>query len=113
MLIADWPKLLASGSADNLADIVTSLTELGERKPLTLRENHILERAKKLLVCEISIVVGVSKSTAEEQVDQTLKARKMAMLELASGAGSLTSAAPPLPAKSAGVRAKIESPATT
>jgi hypothetical protein len=37
-----------------------------------------LEKARRLLVCEISVVMRAPKSEAEEQIDQTLKARKIA-----------------------------------
>ncbi len=67
-------RLLASGSAFDLAEVVESLTELNERKPLSFRESQVLERAKRLLVCEISEVLGLAKSAAEEQINQALKA---------------------------------------
>jgi CarD family transcriptional regulator len=70
-------KLLASGSAFDLAEIVESLTELNESKPLSFRESGMLERAKRLLVCEISEVLGNTRIAAEEQIDQALNARKM------------------------------------
>ena len=71
-------KLLASGSAFDLAEIVESLTKLQETKPLMLRDKQTLERARKLLVCEISEVMGKTKSAAEDQVDKALKKRKVA-----------------------------------
>ena len=37
-------------------------------------------RARKFLVCEISEVMGETKSAAEEQVDQALRARKIAVV---------------------------------
>lgn len=69
-------KLLTSGSAFDLAEVVESLTELNEKKPLSFRESWMLERAKRLLVCEISEVLGKSKVAAEEQVNLALKGRK-------------------------------------
>jgi RNA polymerase-interacting CarD/CdnL/TRCF family regulator len=59
-----------------LAEIVGSLTELRETKDLSIRENWILDRARKLLVCEIAEVMGETESAAVEQVDQVLRARK-------------------------------------
>ena len=64
-----------SGSAFDLAEIVESLTELIETKPLSFGERGTLERAKRLLVCEISEVTGESMQEAEEQVDRALIAR--------------------------------------
>jgi RNA polymerase-interacting CarD/CdnL/TRCF family regulator len=72
----DNVKLFASGSAFDLAEIVESLTNLSETKPLMLRDKQTLERARKLLVCEISEVMGETLRAAEEQVDKALKERK-------------------------------------
>lgn len=68
-------KLFASGSAFDLAEVVESLTELSETKALLPRDSRMLERARKLLVCEISEVMGETKSAVEEQVDKALKGR--------------------------------------
>jgi CarD family transcriptional regulator len=73
--VRDNSKLLLSGSAFDLAEIVESLTELIETKPLSFGERGTLERAKRLLVCEISEVTGESMQQAEEQVDRALIAR--------------------------------------
>src|SRR5262245_27370 len=67
--------LLTSGSAFDLAEIVKSLTSLSEKKALSIRENQMLEKARKLLICEISEVMGVTKSAAEEQINKALKAQ--------------------------------------
>ncbi len=68
--------LFNSGSPFDLARIIESLTELRETKELSLREKWSLERARKLLVSELAEVMGVTKSVAEEQIDQALEARK-------------------------------------
>jgi CarD family transcriptional regulator len=72
----DNQKLLASGSAFDLAEVVESLTELSESKALSVGERKTLERARNLLVCEISEVLGETKEEAAEQIDKALKARK-------------------------------------
>ncbi|HKG23194.1 MAG TPA: CarD family transcriptional regulator [Blastocatellia bacterium] len=69
-------KLLASGSAFDLAEIVESLTELVETKPLSFGEQKTFEKARTLLVYEISEVMGESQEAAEQQVNEALKARK-------------------------------------
>jgi CarD family transcriptional regulator len=69
-------KLLTSGSAFDLAVVIKSLTKLGEKKALSFRESRTLEKARKLLIGEISEALGETKSAAEEQIDQALKARK-------------------------------------
>lgn len=83
-IIRDWKqraqgnlKLLTSGSAFDLAEVVESLTELNESKSLSFRESWMLEKAKRLLVSEVSEVMGETKTAAEEQVDQALNRRKM------------------------------------
>jgi RNA polymerase-interacting CarD/CdnL/TRCF family regulator len=68
-------KLLASGSAFDLADIIESLTELGETNVLSFGEHRILDRARALLVYEISEVIGETAVEAEQQVDLALRAR--------------------------------------
>jgi RNA polymerase-interacting CarD/CdnL/TRCF family regulator len=72
----DILKLFASGSAFDMVEIVKSLTMLRETKTLSFRENLTLERARKLLICEISEVMGETKSAVEDQVNQILNARK-------------------------------------
>ena len=71
----DNSRLFATGSAFDLAEIVESLTELSETKSLSLGERRALERAKKLLVCEISEVLEMTKEEAEQQIDNALLAR--------------------------------------
>lgn len=69
-------KSLASGSAFDLAEVVESLTELSETTTLSIGERKILDRARALLVYEISEVMGDTEEEAEQQIDQALKARK-------------------------------------
>jgi CarD family transcriptional regulator len=69
-------KLLASGSAFDLAEIVESLSELLETSSLSFGERSTLDRAKRLLVCEISEVMEETKEQAEAQVELALVARK-------------------------------------
>jgi RNA polymerase-interacting CarD/CdnL/TRCF family regulator len=66
-------KLFTTGSAFDLAEIVASLTELRDTRPLTLGESGTLEKARRLLICEISEVMGETKTVAEGQVDQALQ----------------------------------------
>jgi CarD family transcriptional regulator len=73
--VRDNLKLLLSGSAFDLAEIVESLTELIETKALSFGERGTLDKAKRLLVCEISEVMGETKQEAEDLVDRALIAR--------------------------------------
>jgi len=68
-------KLFNSGSPFDLAEVVASLTELKDNRSLSLGESGTLDRARRLLVCEISEVTGETKATAEEQVDQALNSK--------------------------------------
>jgi CarD family transcriptional regulator len=70
-------KLLATGSAFDLAEVVESLTELRETKTLSFGEHKVLDRARALLVYEISEVFEETKEEAEQQVDMALKARTL------------------------------------
>ena len=72
----DNAKLLASGSAFDLAEIVESLTELSEAKALLPRDRHTLEKAKKFLICEISEVMGESRDAAEEEINRALESKR-------------------------------------
>jgi CarD family transcriptional regulator, regulator of rRNA transcription len=72
----DNMKLFSSGSPFDLAEVIASLTELSDTRSLTLRESGTLGRARRLLICEISEVMGDTKSAAEEQIDQALQRDK-------------------------------------
>ena len=72
----DHAKLLASGSVFDLAEIVDSLAVLNEAKPLLFRDRQTLEKAKKLLICEISEVTGETRIATKEKIDRVLKLEK-------------------------------------
>lgn len=74
----DNNKLFTSGSPFDLAEIVASLTELSSTRSLTLGESGTLDRARRLLISEISEVMGETKTEAAEQVDQALKSANKA-----------------------------------
>jgi CarD family transcriptional regulator len=74
--VIDNVKLLSSGSAFDLAEVVESLTSLNQTKALSPRDRETLGRARRLLICEISEVMGATKSAVEEQVDKALDGRK-------------------------------------
>jgi RNA polymerase-interacting CarD/CdnL/TRCF family regulator len=72
----DNSKLFSSGSPFDLAEIVESLTELKETKTLTIGQSRTLEKARRLLICEISEVLEETQEEAAGQIDQALKARR-------------------------------------
>jgi CarD family transcriptional regulator len=69
----DNAKLLSSGSAFDLAEVVESLTELSVKRTLSPRDRQTLDKARKRLICEIAEVTGDTKGVAGEQVDSALK----------------------------------------
>ena len=71
-----YGQLLASGSAFDLAEVVWSLTGLSETKSLPYSQSRTLDRARRLLIDEISEVTGKPKVKVEAQIDQALQARK-------------------------------------
>ena len=82
---ADNSKRFNSGSALDLAKVVGSLTKLRDTKSLTLSEARTLEKARKLLVCEISEVMGETKDQIEEQIDKALNARTSQTKDIPKG----------------------------
>jgi CarD family transcriptional regulator len=72
----DNSKLLSTGCAFDLAEVVESLTELNEKKSLSSAERKTLERAKALLICEIAEVLGLTKEEAGLRIDEALGARE-------------------------------------
>jgi RNA polymerase-interacting CarD/CdnL/TRCF family regulator len=72
----DSLKLFSSGSIFELAQMVESLTQLSSTKTLAAHERETLYRARKLLICEISEVMGESKTAAEVRIDSALEPGK-------------------------------------
>jgi len=69
---ADNLKLLASGSALDLAELIASLTALRGVNRFTSNDGGTLERARRLLVREIAEVMGEGEEAAEERIDAAL-----------------------------------------
>ena len=72
----DSLKLFNSGSIFELAQMVESLTQLSTTKNLAAHDRETLYRARKLLICEISEVMGESKTAAEARIDRVLEPAK-------------------------------------
>jgi CarD family transcriptional regulator len=66
-------ELFRSGSLFDLADTVESLTELRGTKTLSANERDTLDRARRLLVAEISEVMDESKRATEARIDSVLE----------------------------------------
>ncbi len=65
-------ELMKTGSLIDLAFVLKSLYYLNLTKPLSFREKKMMEKAKALLVSEISEVIDVSKNEVEERVFKNL-----------------------------------------
>jgi len=68
--------LFASGSAFDLAEIIGSMTELGEGRKLQPSDRRTFERAKKFLICELSEVTGERRSAVTETIDNVIERRR-------------------------------------
>ncbi len=64
--------LMKSGSILDMALVLKSLFYLNLIKPLSFREKKMMEKAKDLIVTEISLVAPLSSSEIEEKLVQTL-----------------------------------------
>ena len=64
---------MRSGSIYEVADVLKNLTFLSKSKSLSFREKRMLDRAKFLIVSEISEVVRESAAAIEGRVDRALE----------------------------------------
>ncbi|MCD6516609.1 MAG: hypothetical protein J7L72_04205 [Candidatus Aminicenantes bacterium] len=65
-------ELMKTGSLLDLAFVLKSLYYLNLTKPLSFREKKMMEKAKALLVSEISEVIDATKDEVEERVFKNL-----------------------------------------
>jgi CarD family transcriptional regulator len=92
---------MRSGSIYDVADVLKSLTFLAKSKSLSFREKRMLDRAKFLVVSEVSEVMRETAPAIEAQVDRALercsstKARTMARAKVVKVAPRATPAAAP------------------
>lgn len=91
---------MRSGSIYDVADVLKSLTFLSRSKSLSFREKRMLDRAKFLVISEVSEVMRLPADAIESRVDTalercfTVKARAAARAKTAKAAAS-TRPAPP------------------
>ena len=64
---------MRTGSIYDMADVLKSLTFLSKSKSLSFREKRMLDRAKALIISEISEVIREKAISVEERVDQALE----------------------------------------
>jgi CarD family transcriptional regulator len=89
---------MRTGSIYDVVEVLKSLTFLSKSKSLSFREKRMLDRAKFLVVSEISEVLGEKSPMVEEKVDKALercfaaKARNAARAKAAPAARAKTAA---------------------
>ena len=64
---------MRTGSIYDMADVLKSLTFLSKSKSLSFREKRMLDRAKALIISEISEVMRQKALDIENRVDQALE----------------------------------------
>lgn len=105
---------MRTGSIYDVVEVLKSLTFLAKSKSLSFREKRMLDRAKFLVVSEISEVMGQKALAIEKQVEEALercfasKARSTARATAAKATRSTVKAAPvtaPAAAKARAARA--------
>jgi CarD family transcriptional regulator len=97
---------MRSGSIYDVADVLKSLTFLSRSKSLSFREKRMLDRAKFLIISEISEVMQQPADTIETRVDGALE-RCFSTRNRAVARAKAAKAAPParVPARRAAARA--------
>ena len=88
---------MRSGSIYEVADVLKNLTFLSKSKSLSFREKRMLDRARFLIVSEISEVVRESAAAIEGRVDRALEhclSVKAAMRPAAPARAKIAKAAP-------------------
>ena len=64
---------MRTGSIYDMADVLKSLTFLSKSKSLSFREKRMLDRAKSLIVSEVSEVMRVTAADIEDKVEKALE----------------------------------------
>jgi len=64
---------MRTGSIYDVVDVLKSLTSLSKSKNLSFREKRMLDRARFLVVSEISEVVSENAQAVEDRVDKALE----------------------------------------
>ena len=101
---------MRSGSIYEVADVLKSLTFLAKSKSLSFREKRMLDRAKFLIISEVSEVMRETAMAIEGRVDGalercfTVKARSAARAKVAKAAPRTTVPAPRAAAAAASPR---------
>ena len=88
---ADWKyrfkensEKMRTGSLMEVAVVLKSLLQLGQSKPLSFREKKMLERARYLLVSELSMAKPWSESDVEDALTKALAKSKLRFPEISA-----------------------------
>jgi CarD family transcriptional regulator len=95
---------MRTGSIYDMADVLKSLTFLSKSKSLSFREKRMLDRAKALIVSEVSEVMRVTAADIENRVEKALE-RCFMMKARAQQRAATRTTAKALPAKVTTTRA--------
>lgn len=90
---------MRTGSIYDMADVLKSLTFLAKSKSLSFREKRMLDRAKALIISEISEVVRTTQADIEEKVNKALE--KCFVMKARAQQRAVTRATKAAPAKAA------------
>jgi hypothetical protein len=80
-----------------MADVLKSLTFLAKSKSLSFREKRMLDRAKALIVSEISEVMRLTAANVEERVNEALERCFANKAKAAQRAAARAAVKPPAP----------------
>jgi CarD family transcriptional regulator len=70
---------MQGGSLLGIAEVLKSLLILQKDKPLSFREKKMLDRARHMLITEVSISRGLRESEAIEMLDKALAKSSLSM----------------------------------
>jgi CarD family transcriptional regulator len=95
---------MRTGSIYDMADVLKSLTFLAKSKSLSFREKRMLDRAKALIISEVSEVMRVKVEEIEDRVEKALE-RCFMMKARAQQRATTRAATKAVPAKATTTRA--------
>jgi CarD family transcriptional regulator len=98
---------MRTGSIYDMADVLKSLTFLAKSKSLSFREKRMLDRAKSLIISEISEVMRLTVNEVEGQVEKALEHCFMMKARSAQRAATRAAAAKAMPVKATSTRAAV------
>jgi CarD family transcriptional regulator len=96
---------MRTGSIYDMADVLKSLTFLAKSKSLSFREKRMLDRAKALIISEISEVMQTTAADIEDRVNKALE--RCFMMKARSAQRAATRATKAAPAKAAARTAAV------